>query len=133
MDEDYSLGECLRRNRVPLENHKLIRALTEGIGIQAFYLRSGYIKAVRHGEGPALHIFHGITNGFVSEEEARRFAEGAEVYASQRIRNTWGVIHPKQAPHPSADTPRHAMDRRDYGTCPVCFTKYTVTGACCCG
>ena len=127
-----SLDEALRDRKVPLENHPLIRALTSRIGVEGYYGMVGYIKAVRRGDGPALQIHYGWTNGFRSRDEALQ-AGGDTVVAwpSQRAIDQWGVSHPV---HGSSSGGRREFEaeRRDFGTCPVCRLAFAANGSCDC-
>ncbi|WP_159599923.1 hypothetical protein [Agromyces humi] len=126
-----SLNEALQAHGIPVENHRFIQAITEQVGIAEYFGTSSYIKAVRQGAGPALNISYGWTNGFRSEEEARRAAgEGANIWPSQRGKGQWGVGHPEHGSGSGGGAP--AKVKRDYGVCEVCFTAYSANGSCLC-
>lgn len=126
-----NLSEALAARRFPIENHDLIRRIVGAVGATQFADRSGYVKATS--ESAALHISFGYTNGIPSEAAARAILEaqatpGAAVYKSKR---DWGIAHPVNAIRESGRT-RSERHRRDYGTCPACFTKIFANGTCGC-
>lgn len=123
------LDQALLAHGIPLENHALIRRVTHAIGIDAFYERGTYIKAVRAQGGPALQIHYVWTDGFVSEHEVVTAAgEDTPRWRSDRGRGQWGIDHPVHG-HPSAgggSKPR----TRHYGVCPRCHMQLLPGGRC---
>ncbi len=127
-----SLSDALREHGIPLENHSFIRQFTDAIGIEAYFGTTEYIKAVRTGAGPDLNIAYGWSNGFVSEEEARlATGDTTQVWTSSRATGLWGVTHPMHGSG-NGGGPESTSGRRDYGTCPTCFTKFAANGSCPC-
>ena len=115
-----SLDRALTGKGIPLENHLLIRQFTSAIGIAAYYGRSGYIKAVRPGDGPDLRIHSGYTNGFASEAEVRAaVGPTAHCWPSRRGTGQWGVDHPVHGTAGGGGK-KSGNPRLDYGTCPSC-------------
>jgi hypothetical protein len=50
-DVTNSLTELLAKSKIPVENHAIVRKLTNAIGVTGYYQRSGYIQAVRREPG----------------------------------------------------------------------------------
>jgi hypothetical protein len=124
-----SLDQALEAHRIPPENRELIRTFTAAVGIDRYLGCSGYIKAVRRGEGPALNITSGWTNGFVSEAEATECAGSrVERWESTRGTGLWGVSHPLNSMRGGSRTLKH--EERDYGYCPTCFLQLLPSGVC---
>jgi hypothetical protein len=123
-----SLASALAAKSIPLENQVLIREFCEYIGIDRYEDR-GYIKAVRANRGPALQIHWGWTNGFESEDEARRSTgDRAPCWPSQRGTGLWGVSHPTNNIGHGGGGPANELP--DYGTCPSCNITLPATGVC---
>lgn len=120
-----SLDEALAEREMPKGNYALIHKVCDNLGIVRFEGRASYIKAVRPDGGRALNITHGWTNGFTSEDEARRATGGAKVWPSDRGRGLWGVHHPmyNQRSEKSGAV-------RQYETCPKCFLVMSASGVC---
>lgn len=133
MQQYGSLQEALNAHKIPVVNHDRIRRITESIGIAEYWGTTGYIKAVRSGDGPDLNIAYGFTNGFTSRDEAEQAAgtreNGAEVWESDRV-GTWGVDHPERGHRNQASG--NSTTERDYGTCDLCFTARSASGDCAC-
>ncbi|MGO2747006.1 hypothetical protein [Microbacterium sp.] len=125
-----SLDQALQSFRVPLENHALIRRFVETVGISALYQTSGYIKAVRSGGGPDLHIAYGWSGGFISEDEVIDVAGDVHRWESSR-KGLWGITHPANRGSASAGA-SSSREHRDYGTCPECFMTFHANGSCGC-
>lgn len=124
-----SVDRALTDHGIPTENHAFIREFTSAIGIAAYYGRSGYIKAVREGDGPALNIAPGWSNGFVSEEEASAATGGnTKHWASGRGTGLWGVDHPRFGP--GGGSGRSSKEKREWGHCPKCGYARLPTGDC---
>lgn len=123
-----SLDQAFEAHRIPFENRDVIRRAVAHVGISGYSGTARYIKAHRKDGGPDLHITYGYTNGFVSREEAE--AVGVSAWQSGRMKDTWGFTHPVHNKGSGNKGPKR--ERRDYGTCPDCNTKYTASGACMC-
>lgn len=133
-ESDYqyaSLDEALRDRRIPLENHNLIRALAQAAGIHAYTAMTGYLRAERKAGGPALRIASGWSNGFTSADEILAADSTAVPWESPDRPGLWGVDHPVHGAGSGGGGAKTATDI-DYGTCGVCFQRFTVTGACGC-
>lgn len=132
---ELSLEEALRVNQIPVENHPLIRRLTAGIGAVSFSQSTSarHFNAHRADGGPDLHIEHGFTNGFVSEDEIIAINPTLEREPSKmRGRGLWVVWHPVNKRRDSSGDRATSRVKRDFGTCPECHQAYSATGACWC-
>ena len=90
-----SLDAALEAAGIPLGNRHFVRQVAQMVDISSYIVTRKYIKAVRTGGGPALHIAKGWTNGFVTKQEAERASGGrVVVYQSDRP-GLWGVEHPR--------------------------------------
>ena len=72
-----SLLGALSKARIPVDNHEFIRELTAAVGIvgcraMAVGTSKPYVLATRRDGRPGLHIYHGYTNGFATEDEITR-------------------------------------------------------------
>lgn len=123
-----ALDNALAAHQIPLENHSLIRQFCESVGIERYEDRSGYIKGVRSGHGPALQIHYGWTNGFLSEEEARAACGDAPCWASGRGTELWGVTHPVHRIGQGGGGP--VRPERHYGTCLAHNIALPASGIC---
>lgn len=126
-----SLEDALSRFGIPDGNRALIRTFVERLGIAAFYETSGYIKAVRTGGGPDLHIASGWTNGFVSEAEILEVAGDIDRWGDDERARVWGISHPDNRIGHGGGGPI-AKSQRDYGSCPTCFIGFAANGECGC-
>lgn len=124
-----SLDDALRSFPIPEPNHEFIRRFIDAIGGGEFYETTGYIKCVRAGFGPDLHIASGWSNGFVSEAEVIDSLGAVKRWGDDDRARGWGVDHPQ--PGHGGGGPKSRV-RRDYGVCSECFTGYTASGACAC-
>ena len=61
-----------------MENRPLLRRITSTIGISGYELTTGYIKAIRGDDGPALHIYPEYAGGFSSKGRAMEAAGDVE-------------------------------------------------------
>jgi len=123
-----SLDQALMEYRIPMENHDIIRHAVTLIGAERFTGTTAYIKAHRRDGGPVLRIQSGFINGFVSREEAEAVS-AEDVWPSGRT-GVWGLTLPVHGHPNSGGTPK--AQARDYGTCEVCWTKFTAAGTCAC-
>lgn len=132
---DLSLDEALRINKIPLENHSLIRRLTAAVGVESYSQSASarHFNAHRAGGGPDLHIEHGFTNGFVSEDEITAIDPTLERELSKmRKGGLWVVWHPVNKRRDSSGDRTTSPVKKDYGTCRDCHQAYSATGACWC-
>lgn len=124
-----SLAHALQAHQIPKENHTFIQRFCEEVRVTSVHERGTYIKAQRSDGGPALQINFGWTNGFRSEEEARRAAgDHAKYWPSRRGTGQWGVDHPVHKARLNPAKPK--ATRTDFGTCPVHFLRLPATGVC---
>ena len=83
-----SLLAAMAKARIPADNHQFIRRVTAAIGIAEYRAvlspDKPYIVAKRRDGLPDLHIYHGYTTGFVTEQEIAGVAD----------RMTWSVQVP---------------------------------------
>jgi len=125
-----SLATALGERMIPIENHGLITAATERIGIELYLETSSYIRAVRTGGGPDIRIAWGWTNGFRSEEEVLATVGDVQRWRSGR-KGLWGITHPVNRAWSSANlSTRHVQ--RDYAICPRCTLMLAANGTCAC-
>jgi hypothetical protein len=122
-----SLEQVFQDRRIPLENQAIIRELTQAIGIEAFYDRGTYVKAVRSGPGKPLNIAYGWTNGFDSEEEVIQAVGDVDRWVSGRAIGMWGLWHPVHG-GPSGGGAKSS--RPDPGVCPTCTMELPSSGRC---
>lgn len=126
-----SLDDALQSFRVPERNREFIRLFVEAIGVADFYETTGYIKCVRIGSGPDLHIASGWSNGFASEAEIVDILGDVDRWGDDERARVWGVSHPEnRIGHGGGGAA--SREPREYGVCPECFTGYTASGACNC-
>ena len=68
-----SLLAAMAKARIPADNHQFIRRVTAAIGIAEYRAivspDKPYIVAKRRDGLPDLHIYHGYTTGFITEQE----------------------------------------------------------------
>lgn len=122
-----SLTELLAKSKITVENHAIIRRLTNAIGVAGYCQRSGYIQAVRRDGGPDLWIHYGYTSGFTSEDEVVRVAGNVDRDPSTRRAEVWLVWHPTNGKH--SGTTRSRNTRREAPFCD-CGMQLSVTGVC---
>jgi len=145
-----SLAEALRAHRVPAENHDLVAAIVDAVGISTFIDRGRYIEAIRRGDGAPLHIGKTYTNGFAEDEQILVGGRALPLAPSEGRPPYFFVTHPSALPGAPA-AGRTASGRgtsraktepravratkpaeRDYGVCEVCFMVRTPSGGCAC-
>ena len=123
-----SLSEAFTDKKVDLGNQAFIRRFLEGLDVEGIYGRSGYIKVARLSGGPALQIFRGYTNGFLSEGEIRGHLPDAHVWRSTRIEGTFGVDHPVHGPmRGQGSRTRKPVPQKP---CPNCGDMMPLSGIC---
>src|SRR6202021_3857822 len=68
-----SLLAAMAKARIPADHHQFIRRVTAAIGIAEYRAvvspDKPYIVAKRRDGLPDLHIYHGYTTGFITEQE----------------------------------------------------------------
>lgn len=125
-----SLDDALSKFGIPDVNRPLIQRFVANIGIDSFYETVRYIKAVRVGDGPDLHIASGWTNGFISETEVVEVCGDIDRWLDSDRPSVWGVSHPENRIGLSSGG--DAGTKRTYGVCPICNTEYFANGECGC-
>jgi hypothetical protein len=126
-----SLLAAMAKARIPTGNHQFIRRFTAAIGITEYraVVRANkpYVIAKRRDGLPDLHIYHGYTTGFTTEQELVGAADsGAERGPSSR-KGTWYVEHPENRVRPSS---RRSSDVRREGSFCGCGMQRSLTGVC---
>jgi len=124
-----SLSEALRETRVPLENHDFVRLLMERVGIDAYFARAEFIKAVRADGKHWVRIQYGFTQYLSAEQEILDSVGDCDRDGWED--GTWHVWHPVNRKR-GGDAAGRDIGVRDYGTCPVCFTHFSAAGTCLC-
>jgi hypothetical protein len=122
-----SLQHALDVHRIPAENHHLITEFTQALGIEGYYGRTGYIKAVRQDGKPALQIHSGYTNGFQSAEEANHPGIGGSPWKSGRGTKLWGISHPSNRLRSGN---KRSNQKRHFGHCPSHGYELNARGEC---
>ena len=94
-----SLLAAMAKAHIPTEHHQFIRRVAAAIGIAEYRAvvspDKPYIVAKRRDGLPDLHIYHGYTTGFITEQEIAGVADrGAGRGPSSRT-GTWYVEHPE--------------------------------------
>lgn len=133
LEKFASLDDALRKRRIPVENHALIRTLLFPIPITGYEGTSGYIKVIRSDSSTALHIYSGYTGGFLTEEEITGTVGDVQRWNSKRGRNRkqplWTVAHPSISTRDGNSAASKAHNR-DYGQCHTCFRSLPATRIC---
>jgi len=127
-----ALTTLLTRRRVPLENHAAIAAACGAIGISSLRETSGYIVASRSAPGPDLRIYSGWTEGFTSADEAQALEPNAGVEADGDRPGLFYAKHRANRIGQGGAGGVRSSAEADYGTCPICFLRFSASGACAC-
>lgn len=129
--EPDSLIAAMAKARIPTENHQFIRRMTAAIGITEFeaVVRASkpYVIARRRDGGPDLHIYHGYTTGFRTEQEIVGIADGGAEYGPSSRKGTWYVEHPENRVRPGG---KRSGDVRREGKFCSCGMQLSLTGVC---
>jgi hypothetical protein len=126
-----SLDEAMAGFGIPERNRPFVRKFVQAIGVAELYITTGYIKAVRVGAGPDLHIASGWSNGFRSEAEILQILDDVDRWGDDARARVWGVSHPENRIGNGGGGPASYRDR-EYGSCPECFTEFAANGTCHC-
>jgi hypothetical protein len=126
-----SLLAAMAKAHIPTENHQFIRRVTAAIGIAEYRAvvspDTPYVVAKRRDGLPDLHIYHGYTSGFATEQEIAGVADrGAERGPSSR-KGTWYVTHPENRVRVGGT--RSGDVRREGRFC-TCGMQLSLTGVC---
>ncbi len=128
---DDALLAAMAKARIPAENHDFIRRVTAAIGITEYRVvetsNNPYVKAKRRDGLRDLHIAHGYTNGFASEEEVIRTAGSETGRAPSTRKGAWYVEHPITQVRPGVVRLKDV--RREGGFCD-CGMQKSLTGVC---
>jgi hypothetical protein len=126
-----SLLAALAKAHIPTANHPFIRLITAAVGITEYraVVRADkpYVIAKRRDGLPDLHIYHGYTTGFSTEEEIAGVADSGAGRGPSSRKGTWYVEHPENRVRP--DGKRSADVRREGGFC-TCGMQLSLTGVC---
>lgn len=130
---EHSLTSALTKAGIPSANHEFIRHLAGEIGVSGYRFVEAserYVAAPRRDGLGELRFYSGYTLGFLSEEEARRVAPGADTIRQSSKSRKWFVSHPQ---HGNLEL-RGARARRTHrpaGSCPNgCGYELSLTGHC---
>jgi hypothetical protein len=126
-----SLLAAMAKAHIPADKHQFIRRVTAAIGIAEYHAvlspDKPYIVAKRRDGLPDLHIYHGYTSGFITEQEIAGVADrGAGRGPSSRT-GTWYVEHPESGGR--LGSRRSADVRREARFC-TCGMQLSLTGVC---
>ena len=127
-----SLIAALTKAEIPAANHEFIQQMTRAVGIVGYRVveqpGKPYVIATRRDGLRDLHIYHGATNGFASEDEVIRIAGDAVGRRESGSRKgTWCVLHPVNQARPAGK--RSQNDRREADIC-GCGMQRSLTGVC---
>jgi hypothetical protein len=126
-----SLLAAMAKAHIPTANHQFIRLITTAVGITGYRVvvraDQPHIVAKRHDGLPDLHIFHGYTTGFTTEQEIADVASSGAGHGPSSREGTWYVEHPENRVRPSG---RRSADVRREGTFCGCGMQLSLTGVC---
>jgi hypothetical protein len=126
-----SLISAMAKARIPTENHQFIRRFTAAIGITEFEAvvrpNKPYVIARRHDGLPDLHIYHGYTTGFSTEQELVAVADSGAGHGPSSRKGTWYVEHPANRVRPGS---KRSTDVRREGEFCGCGMQLSLTGVC---
>jgi hypothetical protein len=126
-----SLLAAMAKARIPADNHQFIRRVTAAIGIAEYRAvvspDKPYIVAKRRDGLPDLHIYHGYTTGFSTEQEIAGIADRGAARGPSSRKGTWYVEHLENRVR--LGSKRSADVRREGRFC-TCGMQLSVTGVC---
>jgi hypothetical protein len=126
-----SLLAAMAKAHIPTANHQFIRLITTAVGITEYRavvsVDKPYVIAKRRDGLPDLHIFHGYTTGFTTEQEIAGVASSGAGHGPGSRKGTWYVEHPDNRVRPSG---RRSADVRREGSFCNCGMQLSVTGVC---
>jgi hypothetical protein len=126
-----SLLAAMAKAHIPTENHQFIRRFTAAIGIAEFRAVTSpdkpYIVAKRLDGLPDLHIYHGYTTGFVTEQEIAGVADRGAGRGPSSRKGTWYVEHPQNRVRVGG---KRSGDVRREGSFCKCGMQLSLTGVC---
>jgi hypothetical protein len=122
-----SLLAALAKAHIPTANHQFIRLITAAVGITEYQAvvrpDKPYVIAKRRDGLPDLHIYHGYTTGFTTEQEI----DGVTNYKPSSRKGTWYVEHPDNRVRPGT---KRSLDVRREGSFCTCGMQLSLTGVC---
>jgi hypothetical protein len=126
-----SLLAAMAKAYIPTENHPFIRRVTAAIGIAEYRAvvspDTPYIVATRRDGLPDLHIYHGYTTGFTTEQEIAGVADKSAGRGPGSRKGTWYVEHPENRVRLGGT--RSGDVRREGRFC-TCGMQLSLTGVC---
>jgi hypothetical protein len=126
-----SLVAAMAKARIPIENHQFIRRITTAIGITEYQAvvraNKPYVIAKRRDGLPDLHIYHGYTTGFTTEQEIAGVADGGAPHGPSARKGTWYVEHPENRVRSAS---KRSGDVRREGSFCSCGMQLSLTGVC---
>jgi hypothetical protein len=126
-----SLIEAMAKARIPTENHQFIRRLTSAVGITEYQAvvraNKPYVIAKRCDGLPDLHIYHGYTTGFTTEQEIVGVADTGAPHGPSSRKGTWYVEHPENRVRSGG---KRSADVRREGSFCSCGMQRSLTGVC---
>ncbi len=121
----------MAKARIPTENHQFIRDVTSAIGIAEFRAvvspDKPYVLAKRRDGLPDLHIYHGYTTGFTTEQEIAGVTDSGAGRGPSSRKGTWYVEHPKNRVRLGG---KRSGDVRREGSFCGCGMQLSLTGVC---
>lgn len=126
-----SLLAAMAKARIPADHHQFIRRVTAAIGIAEYRTVASpdkpYIVAKRRDGLPDLHIYHGYTTGFVTEQEIAGVADSGAGRGPSSRKDTWYVEHPETRVRLGG---KRSGDVRREGSFCTCGMQLSLTGVC---
>ena len=126
-----SLLAAMAEAHIPTENHQFIRRVTAAIGIAEYRAvvspDKPYIVAKRRDGLPDLHIYHGYTTGFITEQEIAGVADSGAGRGPSSRTGTWYVEHPENRVRLGG---KRSGDVRREGKFCTCGMQLSLTGVC---
>jgi hypothetical protein len=126
-----SLLAAMAKARIPADNHQFIRRVTAAIGIAEYRAvvspDKPYIVAKRRDGLPDLHIYHGYTTGFITEQEIAGVADRGAGRGRSSRKGTWYVEHLESRVRLGG---KRSGDVRREGRFCTCGMQLSLTGVC---
>jgi hypothetical protein len=126
-----SLLAAMAKAHIPTANHQFIRLITAAVGITEYRavvrVDKPYVIAKRGDGHPDLHIYHGYTTGFTTEQEVAGVTDSGAGYGPSSRKGTWYVEHPDNRVRPVG---KRSADVRREGSFCTCGMQLSLTGVC---
>ena len=126
-----SLLAAMAKARIPADDHQFIRRVTAAIGIAEYRAvlsaDKPYIVAKRRDGLPDLHIYHGYTTGFITEQEIAGVADRGAGRGPSSRKGTWYVEHLESRVRLGG---MRSGDVRREGRFCTCGMQLSLTGVC---